>query len=336
MEDHYEVLGLSRTATLAEIKTAFRLRVRQTHPDSQPQLEGDYTEFLRVQAAYTTLSDADARRRYDRTLPSRSLAVIPDVPKAQPEQSEAMRHYNEAWDRYHRGEKAKPKAPPPPAMKRAFRLAEGESGQPRYVVFISLEEAFNGTKVNVEISKTADCPACQGTSVELVKGPDCSLCAGTGHAGQRGLVGRLLFGDPCQGCSGDGFVKVPRTCSQCYGQGHKTTSIRVVLDLVPGIRDGTVLSVPKTDSTLEVNVLPAKGFIRDGDTLRVSKLLKASSLTKGTTVSVRCLDGIKRHVRVPPGSADGSEIVLPRCGMPRVNSRDIGDLIVMLSARPEA
>ena len=80
MDDHYEALGLSRTATLAEIKTAYRLMAQRTHPDSQPRMHGDATEFLLVRAAYDTLSDPDARRLYDQTLPSRSLVVVADVP----------------------------------------------------------------------------------------------------------------------------------------------------------------------------------------------------------------------------------------------------------------
>jgi DnaJ-class molecular chaperone len=189
--------------------------------------------------------------------------------------------------------------------------------------------------VKVVLAKIADCPTCQGTSVELVRGPDCLLCAGTGDTGQRGLVGRLLFGEPCPGCSGDGFVKIPRRCSECYGLGHRTTHTDTVMDLVAGIRDGTILPVPNTGCTLRVSVSPDKGFSRDGDNLRISKQLKASNLTKGATLSIRCLDGVKRQARVPPGSADGSQIILHHCGMPRVNSRDIGDLIVTVSAKPD-
>jgi len=334
MKNHYDVLGVARTATLDEIKMAFRSRVKRTHPDSRVQLAGDDTEFLRVHAAYSILKDPDARTRYDQTLPSTSLTIVPNPDHAGANSNANTYRYSEASCDFPNEKKAKPKVQPISA-KWAVRVSDDDQGRPCYAVSISLEQAFGVMKVYVPVSRNIACSYCFGHGINLEKGPTCTRCNGTGRAGQRSLVGRLLFGDPCPLCSAHGTIRVPRVCSTCSGHGYTTHNDGVRVDIPPGVRNGGVFPVRGQNCTLRVEVLPNKLFSRDGDNLRVSKLLKESSLKKGVTVSVAGLDGIKRSVRVPPGSVDGSEILVPRCGMPRLNGEEIGDLIVVVRARSE-
>lgn len=342
--DHYAILRISRTATLLEIKDAYRTRAKETHPNSGYSVGREPEEFLAVQTAYEVLSESSARAEYDLILPSRALVLSPKTAISSTKEVmpsfDGLSEHDKAWARYY-WEKtplnARPyftyppapasKTPPVPVKVTAYR---SDNSDPAYSAFITFKQSYEGIRVHLNQSKKVQCEDCNGKGFTLEEGPRCTICKGSGEAGQRGFIGRLILGDPCQNCKGDGHIKVPEDC-YC-NNGVRTIWVETTADVGRGVMNGTIIPVPGGDR-LEIKVSDGSGFTRDGDNVKVTKRVTKTTLKRGTTLKLECLDGVERSYKVPPGSIDGDEIILSRCGMPSQSGTEFGDLIITVKLR---
>jgi len=175
----------------------------------------------------------DARASYDGTLPSTSLTIIPASTEKPPAPRVDMTAHDEAWARYYR-EKAsssykgrhfdlQPQPEPVPVKINADLASELDgSTEVTFKASVSLKQAYEGFKVHLNYKSKVQCTQCKGKSFRLEKGSDCTVCGGSGHAGQRGFIGRMLLGDPCGNCEGEGYIKVPTDCARCSASGIET------------------------------------------------------------------------------------------------------------------
>ena len=328
-KDYYEILGVPRNASEEEIKKAYRRLVRKYHPDicKKPECE---EKFKEINEAYQVLSDPEKRRIYDMYgheglqqqgyTQQETYTRIPDL-------EEILREFFEI----------------PTSFESIFERATGRRRRRRGVrgedivvpVEITLEEAFKGTTVPIEIEREVYCEACEGEGVEKTSRRTCPTCRGTGEVVQGNWF--IQVRQTCPTCKGEGVIYEP--CKVCGGRGTVRKKETIKVKIPPGVRDGSRLVVEGKGHAgkfggetgnlyIVVKIKPHKIFERKGDDLYVDVNITYPEAVLGTEIEVPTIDGEKVKVKIPPGTKDGELIRVPGKGMPRLKGTGRGDLYV--------
>ena len=323
--DYYEVLGVKRGASAAQIKRAFRQLARELHPDvsSTPDSE---LRFREVAEAYEVLSDPERRATYDR-LGHAGLRRGGFEP--------TFAHFGNLADVFAAffGEDflGGPGA--------AARAAQGHDLQT--VLEIDLEDAYTGIATGVEVEVAMGCERCAGTGAEPGTGVrDCSTCGGHGVVRRvsRNVFGQFVQQRSCPECGGAGRV-VETPCTQCRGERRVLVERRIDVDVPAGIHDGQRIRVTgaghagasgaRGNAYVVVRVRPDARFLRDGDDLHTAVRLTMTEAALGTTARVPTLEG-DIDLGVEAGTQPGVVRVLRGKGMPALHGQRHGDLYVRL------
>lgn len=307
--DYYAILGVARTATDKEVKSAYRKLARKLHPDVNPGDKSAEERFKDVAEAYEVLSDKDLRRKFDQY---GHLG------------GDTWRHADEAGFGAggFRGAAGGPRARPANPEdfgaaggdfsdilasmfggrggggfgRRARGPVRGEDAQ--YEVEITLDEAYNGAERSFTMAAQAPC----------------STCLGAGMYNDR----------PCPTCLGAGTVERQQTLTVKIPKGVKDgAKIRLAGKGHPGAGGG-----PAGDLYLIPHLLPHPRFTRDGDDLTVEAPVSYLDAALGGQVQVPTLAGGSLTLTIPPGAGTGAKLRLRGKGMPKMNSPEHGDLYV--------
>lgn len=326
--DYYELLGVSRQATSDEIKQAYRRLARQLHPDTNPDPDAE-ARFKLVAQAYEVLCDPEKRRRYDRFGPD-------GVSGAGQDPFGFGGGVNDIFETFFGGNSP-------------FAQAGGRrpAGPPRgadleLVVDLSFTDAVFGVRHPVQVRAAVSCETCNGLGAAPGTEPiTCIECAGMGQVQRirQSFLGQMVSASVCPRCAGLGQV-VTDPCQECRGEGCRVDDRNYTIDVPAGVDTGSTLRLagrgaagprrgPNGDLYVHVRVRPHDRFTRDGVDLRCDLPVTFAQATLGAHLPFETLDGVEDLV-VPRGSPTGREFRLRGRGVPHLERRQRGDLIVRL------
>jgi molecular chaperone DnaJ len=323
--DYYEVLGVDRSASDADIKKAFRRLARELHPDvnrHDPDAEGGFKEAAE---AYEVLSDPERRRTYDRYGHEglRSGGWAPSF--------EGFGSFADIFDAFF-GSGFGASANGPMA-----------GGDVPVAVEVGLADVVTGTSVDVAYRVVSRCEHCRGNGAE--PGTPISTCPRCGGTGQLRAVSRTPFGQvvrtaACDQCGGDGRI-AEQPCHVCGGDGRVASQRTLSVDVPAGISDGQRIRLsgrghegdrggPPGDLYVLVHVRDDERFVRDGQDLITVVDVPAPLAALGARVEVPTLDG-SREIEIPAGTQPGETLRLRSAGLPSLRRSARGDLRVVVN-----
>ena len=325
--DYYGVLGVSKNATVDQIKAAYRRLAIQHHPDKNKGDKAAEEKFKEVNEAYEVLSDPKKRSEYDQ------YGHFDPTAAASASQGGNANGSGGGFYEHRTG---------PSGFEDFFRDAFGGGGihfedfgeqetrqqnlQAEHT--ISLREAFTGTESRLRFRQPVACSACQGTGVAGGQTTRCPACGGTGR--QSGRRGFMQVSQTCSRCGGTGRSGSP--CIPCQGQGQVEEEKTVTVRVPAGIRDGATLRVPQNgrDLYLVIHVAKDSRFERDGDDLITEQKISVPVAALGGEAEVNGLDRNVR-IRIPAGTQPGTLLRVRGAGMPKLNHSGRGDLLVRIA-----
>ena len=328
--DYYETLGVSRTATEAEMKSSFRKLAMQFHPDRNP---GDATaevRFKEINEAYQCLSDGQKRAAYDRfghaAFENGGAGAGPGGMGDGFASSMADIFDDLFGDMVGRGGRRSSKG-----RERGSDL--------RYNLEIALEDAFKGKTATVKVPTAVSCEPCSGTGAKSGSKPKtCATCGGAGRV--RAQQGFFAIERTCPTCQGRGQT-IDNPCTVCGGAGRVTRERSLSVNIPAGVEDGTRIRLagegeaglrggPSGDLYIFLSVKPHPFFQRDGADLYCRVPISMVQAALGGEFSVHTLDSSESKVRVPEGTQTGKQFKVKAKGMPVLRSREIGDLYIQV------
>lgn len=326
--DYYGLLGVSKNASDADIKRAYRKLARELHPDVNPD-EAAQAKFKKISVAYEVLSDPDKRRIVD-------LGGDPlESAAAGGNGFGGFGGLGDVFEAFFGGGFGGGAASRGPIG----RVRPGSDSLLR--MRLDLEECATGVTKQVTVDTAVLCDRCQGkgTNGDSVPIP-CDTCGGRGEVQtvQRSLLGQMLTSRPCPTCRGVGVV-IPDPCQQCMGDGRIRARREISVKIPAGVGDGMRVRLaaqgevgpgggPAGDLYVEVHEQAHDVFVREGDHLHCTVSVPMVDAALGVTVTVDAiLDGLS-EITIPPGTQPGSVITLRGRGMPHLRSNTRGDLHV--------
>ncbi len=333
--DYYEVLGVDKSASDADIKKAYRVLAKKYHPDMNPGNAEAEAKFKEVNEAYEVLSDSDKKAKYDQ------------FGHAAFDQSSG---FGGGYGGYGGGYSAD-FGDLGDIFGSFFGGAFGGGGQRRrngpqrgddiqLRVSLSFEEAAFGAKKTITYTRLRKCPDCGGNGSEGGHAPEtCSACRGTGQVRTVHNMGGMQFQSTgtCDKCRGTGkIIKTP--CSRCRGAGMERENKNLTVDIPAGIDHGEKIALrgqgcdgknggPAGDLIMQISVQSHKIFKRDGSNIYCDIPVTISEAVLGAEIDVPTLEGTQKF-ELPEGTQTGTSFTLRGKGIPNLNnSSRRGDLI---------
>ncbi len=324
--DYYELLGVRRDASDAEIKRAFRRLARELHPDVSDAPDAE-ERFREVVEAYEVLSKAETRDLYDR-YGHAGLRRGGFQPGHVDFSSLADLFSAFFGDDALLGGRGRGRA-------RGADLAA--------TVEIDLVEAAHGAVRDVPFEVAVTCSRCGGSGAEPgSEVTTCPVCHGSGRLQQvtRSVFGEFVRSQTCPRCRGAGS-RIERPCAACGGAGRVIEERTLAVEIPPGIHDGQririsgeghagVLGGRAGDVYVQVRIRPDDRFVREGDDVYTTVDLTFTQAALGTTVTIPTLDG-EEALELPPGTQPGEVVVLRGRGLPVLQGFGRGDQHVLVN-----
>lgn len=330
-DDYYALLGVSRGATADEIKRAYLRLAREMHPDANP---GDATaeeRFKAVNLAYETLRDPERRRQYDMF----GAAGLRGTGSAGADPFGAgfgAGGFSDIFDAFFggggMGGGGRPRTGP----------RKGEDAEA--TVVLDFAEAVFGVQHELTVHLPQTCETCLGSGARPGTTPvSCRECSGTGEIRRvrQSFLGQMVTSSPCHRCGGSG-EEVASPCVDCRGEGRRRVERTFMVDVPAGVDEGATLRLPGRgaggfrggppgDLYINLRVRPHPGLSRQGVDLLAEVHVAATQAALGVTVPFETLDG-EEELTVPAGTNSGRELRLRGRGVPVLQGRGRGDLVV--------
>lgn len=327
--DLYALLGLTRSASAAEVERAYRRLARRYHPGVNPGDRVAERMYEQIQEAYRVLSDPARRSDYDRGLrlvdvPAEATVAFEGFDFSAPAEGPLAATFSELFA---------------DVFQQAARevTAPGRGTDIALAVEVPFIDAMRGCRVPLSVTRQERCLACGGAGRVASAALLCPGCRGEGA--RRWARGHMVFTKPCDVCGGDGQVAA-EPCRTCRGIGVSSRTEVVTLGIPAGIDSGTRVAVPghghagslggsAGDLYVTVTVGPHPYFGRAGRDLTLTLPTAIHEAALGAVVSVPTL-GDPVRVRIPAGASSGQTLRLRGLGVPANGGDDCGDLVVTI------
>ncbi len=351
--DYYEVLGVSKDASEAEIKKAYRRLAKKYHPDLNKDNKEEAAEkFKEISEAYEVLMDKDKRARYDRF----GHAGVSDSFGGQGFSWNNFSHKEDLEDIFGNDFFSS-------FMEDLFGFSFGGSGFSNQNVYsrgkkrsaqrgedirvylpLTLEEIYEGVEKKINLKRMERCPVCNGKGYEKDGGVEtCPTCGGTGQVKrmQQSIFGRSIHITECPHCNGTGVI-IKKPCSKCGGTGRIKDERKITVKIPPGVQTGFYTrlrgegnigtrSGERGDCLIVYEEKPHDKFRRVGDNLYSKAYVPAPVAAIGGSIEVPSVDGKKIKLKIPLGAKSGDIYRIKGKGMRKFNSSGRGDMYVRIS-----
>jgi molecular chaperone DnaJ len=326
--DFYEVLGVTRSCDEKALKGAFRKLAMEYHPDRNNGDRSAEIKFKEINEAYEILKDPQKRAAYDRfghqafehggpggfgAGAAAGFASFADI-------------FDEFFGDFRGG---------------GGRRSTRERGSDlRYNLEVTLEEAYAGKAVEIEVPTSVTCEACAGSGAKPGTSPKaCPTCGGAGRV-RASQGGFFHIERTCPACHGRGEV-VSDPCAKCAGAGRVSETRTLSVNIPAGIEDGTRIRLagegeagvrggPPGDLYIFLSIKPHAFFQRDGADIFCRVPISVTTAALGGQFEVPTLNGERSRVKVPEGTQSGRQVHLKGKGMPVLRSHKVGDMYVQL------
>ena len=325
--DYYEVLGVPKTASEDEIKKAFRQAALKHHPDRNPGDQDAEARFREAAKAYEILSDADKRAQYDRFGPG---AFEQDGRYAGPtftNVEDIFRHFGDIFGGGVFGDMFGGGGRTGPAEGRDLKIA----------LELTLEEIDTGVERTVALKRQETCATCRGSGAKAgTSATTCSTCGGRGQIHRN--QGFFTMATTCPRCRGQGTT-IEHPCAECRGAGRVGKKSEIKITIPPGVEEGVRLRVPgqgdagdpgapRGDLYCMIQEIEHGFFKRNGADLVCEVPATFAQLALGRkTLEIPTLRG-KATLEIPAGTQNGKLFRLRGQGLPQLDARGRGDLLV--------
>jgi molecular chaperone DnaJ len=328
--DYYEVLGVGRNSSAADIKKSYRRLARQYHPDINKDPDAE-DRFKEINEAYEVLSDDQKRAAYDRF----GHAGV-DGSAAGASGFGGFGGLGDIFDEFFGGMTGT-------RTRRGARARGPSRGEDlRVDLSITFDEAVFGVEKEIEVQRTQSCPHCQASGAEPGTTPIvCAQCKGTGEVRhvQQSFLGSFVNISTCPSCGGSGET-ISTPCSKCHGQKRIQTTHRLKVKVPAGIDDGMRIRLvgegdagarggPAGNLYVFVRVESHPYFQRREDDIILNLVINVAQAALGDEVTIPTVNG-EEQLRIEPGTQPGHLIRLRGRGVPHLRQSGRGDQIVVV------
>lgn len=325
--DFYQLLEVERTADGDTIKRAYRKLAMQYHPDRNPGDAEAEARFKAISVAYDCLKDPQKKAAYDRYGHAAFTQGGGGGPGAG---GFGGADFGDIGD----------------IFETIFGSAFGGGGgraRPRrgadlrYDLEIGLEEAFHGKQAEIEVEVATACSTCSGSGAAPgTSKRGCNTCHG--HGKVRAQQGLFVIERPCPQCHGRGEV-LESPCRDCRGEGRRDTIQKLQVDIPPGVDNGTrirlagkgeagPMGAPPGDLYIFIQIRRHPVFEREGTALFTRMPISFTTAALGGSVDIPGLDGETHKIEISAGIQSGKQLRKRGAGMPVLQGRGRGDLVV--------
>lgn len=333
-KNYYDILGVNKTATIDEIKKAYRKLAMKHHPDRNPGNAEAEELFKQAAQAYEVLSDEKKRATYDQYGHSGYQNMNQGGP--QMDMNDVFKHFGDmfggggiSFDELFGQKSARRKKTGPVAQRGHDVIQE---------ITISLKDAYLGSKHEIAYYHAFACQDCnhQGfkNKTDLVS---CEKCKGAGQVQYQ--QGFFAVSQPCYSCQGHGFI-IKNPCASCKGQSRKQEFERFSVNIPAGIFDGAELRIAQKgdagvyggtsgDLYLKIKIAPDKKFQRVDSDLECHLMLTYPQLVLGCQMEIENLDGTKITIKIPKSCAVGEKIIIAGKGFTKLKGYGTGNLVII-------
>jgi molecular chaperone DnaJ len=328
--DYYEILGVTRSVSDQDLKSAYRRLAHQHHPDKNPDDPHAEERFKEAAEAYAVLSDTEQRSRYDRfghagvSSAANAAWGAPGFGGIEDILGDLF-GFGDVFSGAGRGT--------------SRRSAQQRGADLRYDLEITLEQAATGLTAQLRIPKLEACETCTGSGTAPGTQPEtCRACEGAGQV--RFQQGFFSVSRTCGNCRGTGQV-ITSPCETCRGMGRVEREKQIEVKIPAGVETGSRLRLqhegesgayggPTGDLYVVIHVAEHELFERQGNNLYASIPITFAQAALGSEVQVKTLSG-KDALKVPAGTQTGTVFRVRGQGMPVLGGRGRGDLFVSVS-----
>ncbi len=331
--DFYERLEVTRDADGAVLKTAYRKLAMKYHPDKNPGCKDSENRFKSLNEAYDVLKDPQKRAAYDRY---GHEAFVNAASGGGGGQGGGFGGggFSDIGDIFET------------IFGQGFGGGQGGGRQQqrrgadlRYDMEITLEEAFHGKSETINVEVSAACEPCAGTGAEPGTGVEtCTTCAG--HGKVRAQQGFFMVERVCPACHGAG-QKIKSPCRSCRGEGRVDKAKALKVDIPAGVDEGTRIRLtgegeagargaPAGDLYIFLHVGRHAIFEREGTNLFARVPVSFTTAALGGSIEVPGIDGQRTKITIPSGIQSGRQLRQRGVGMPVLNGRGRGDLVIQV------